>query len=172
MFRPPRRVVPRSRAGRDLGRYFPRHRRSDSAPGAGTVLDGEAVIWDGQRTDFAALQRRVTAGVDPTAPAIYVAFDLLQRPTQGVVASLPLSARRALLVEALADTPPAIGACPQTDDVTVADNWMADWTPAGIEGSSICVMCCFAADLALFTAPPTHGHRRVTNDCQCSEIHR
>jgi ATP-dependent DNA ligase len=134
-FRQPDRVVLQSRSGRDLGRYLPNIAAADARLEPGTILDGEVLIWRGQRTDFAALQRRITAGVDPAAPANYVAFDLLQHPTRGVTLQLPLSTRRELLTEVLDNAPLAIAVCPQTGDVAVADTWMADWMP--IEGVMI-----------------------------------
>jgi ATP-dependent DNA ligase len=133
-FRRPRRVVLQSRSGRDLTRFFPDITAAVARLQPGAVLDGEVVIWDGQRTDFTALQRRITMDVDPTAPASLVTFDLLQHPSCGVVLSLPLSARRELLIDVLADAPPAVALCPQSADIAVANGWLADWTSAGIEG--------------------------------------
>ncbi|WP_255420255.1 MULTISPECIES: hypothetical protein [Micromonospora] len=56
-------VYLQSRAGRNLTPYFPDITRAVRAivpPGA--VLDGELVVWERGRTNFALLQRRVTAG--------------------------------------------------------------------------------------------------------------
>jgi ATP-dependent DNA ligase len=58
-------VFLQSRVGRPLHPYFPdvcRHLALTLPPG--TVVDGELVAWEAsrQRTSFALLQRRVTAG--------------------------------------------------------------------------------------------------------------
>jgi ATP-dependent DNA ligase len=135
-FRQARRVFLQSRAGRDLSRYFP-----DLAEAIGeafppwTVLDGEVVIWSGDRADFAALQRRITVGVEPETPAHLVAFDILQHPARGILLSSPLTARRQLLEDLLADAPLAIPLCPNTDHLDEAQEWMTGGAEGiGIEG--------------------------------------
>ena len=75
-------------------------------------MDGELDIWSGDRTDFAAVQRRVTVGVGPRAPACLVAFDLLQRPIEGVLLSWPLLARRELIIDPLVNASAAVALCP------------------------------------------------------------
>ena len=73
-----------SRQGKDLSRYFPDLAKAASVllpPGC--LLDGEAVIWSGERLDFSALQQRLSASVKSLpglvrrVPAHFVAFDLL-----------------------------------------------------------------------------------------------
>lgn len=55
--------------------------RSQLPPG--TVIDGEVVIWNGDRLDFGLLQRRMITAPERIGalvaahPASYVAFDLL-----------------------------------------------------------------------------------------------
>ena len=63
-FRQTNRVVLQSHSGRDLSRYFPdlTDAIGEAFP-AWTVLDGEVVIWSGDRADFAALQHRITVGL-------------------------------------------------------------------------------------------------------------
>lgn len=79
-------VCLQSRAGRDLGAYFPDVIDAVTAAVApGAVLDGELVVWEADRTDFSLLQRRVTAGAQRATlarrhPAHYVVFDLLSAP--------------------------------------------------------------------------------------------
>ncbi|MFE4079217.1 hypothetical protein [Paenarthrobacter sp. YIM B13468] len=73
-----------SRQGKELSRIFPElcaAVRAQVPPGV--VLDGEALIWHGDRQDFEALQRRlVTSRADLPAlvgelPASFAAFDVL-----------------------------------------------------------------------------------------------
>jgi ATP-dependent DNA ligase len=129
-----------SRAGRALEGWFPDITAAvtDSVP-ANVVLDGELVIWDQQRTDFARLGQRITAGARlrhlvHAYPAHYVAFDLLQDPTGRALLNLPLAHRRALLERLLAAVGPQVTVCPQTGDIDQARAWLADWPVAGIEG--------------------------------------
>jgi ATP-dependent DNA ligase len=135
-FRQPERVFLQSRAGRNLARYFPDLVQAITASlPPRSVLDGEVAVLAGDRIDFAALQRRITVGVDPAYPAYLIAFDLLQHPDRGVILSEPLSVRRDLLAGLLADASPAIALCPQSADVAVADEWIsAEWVAAGFEG--------------------------------------
>lgn len=142
-FRTTDRVYLQSRAGRNLSTYFPDITRAvRAAVPPGVVLDGELVVWERERTNFALLQRRVTAGGQLLAftrlhPAHYVVFDLLSAPPGLPLLNAPLAARRALLVDLLAGAPPAITLSPQTTDVTVATEWLSTWTTAGIEGVMI-----------------------------------
>ncbi|MFP5371837.1 MAG: hypothetical protein ACLGI3_13975 [Actinomycetes bacterium] len=73
-----------SKQGRDLTDRFPDVVAAAVAQvPAGTVLDGEVVIWNGARLDFGLLQQRMStspgriASLVSAAPASYVAFDLL-----------------------------------------------------------------------------------------------
>ncbi|MFC0509073.1 ATP-dependent DNA ligase [Micromonospora costi] len=133
-------VFLQSRSGRDLTRYFPEIARAvRTAVPPGTVLDGELVVWQGERTDFALLQRRVTAGRRLTAvarahPANYVLFDLLGAPPDRVLLDLPLAERRALLTDLLADAPASLTLSPLSTDVGQAMEWLRAWTAAGVEG--------------------------------------
>jgi ATP-dependent DNA ligase len=104
---------------------------------AGTVLDGELVIWNAGRLDFPALQRRALASSAPQGllPASYVVFDALA--IGGVdLRSRPLRERRGRLEELLAGVRPPLHLSPATDDVTTAATWLDDHTHAatGIEG--------------------------------------
>jgi ATP-dependent DNA ligase len=134
-------VYLQSRSGKPLAAYFPDiSSLARGALPAGTVVDGELIIWDPHRgtTSFALLQRRVSAGRhlpgEVTAhPAHLVAFDLLHAPT-GPLLSAPLAQRGARLTTLLADAPPQLTRCPQTTDPNVAGAWMREWAHAGVEG--------------------------------------
>jgi DNA ligase 1 len=84
---------------RNLGEYLP----------DGTVLDGEIVVWDGDKPGpFANLQRRITrktpsAKLLKEVPCVLLAFDLLEM--DGIDQRLkPLSERRAALENLILDT--------------------------------------------------------------------
>ena len=88
-----------SRSGKPLGRYFPEL----SFPPGRYVLDGEIVIDSGDGgQDFGALQQRIHPAVSritmlaEQTPARYVAFDLLARDDESLLA-LPFAERRAAL---------------------------------------------------------------------------
>ncbi|MCT2282467.1 ATP-dependent DNA ligase, partial [Micromonospora chalcea] len=106
----------------------------------GAVLDGELIVWDGGRTNFAQLQRRVTAGRElprlaRECPAHYVLFDLLADADGRAVLDQPLSQRRACLARMLVDAPAELTATPQTVDMRDVSDWLLHWTvAAGIEG--------------------------------------
>ncbi len=134
-------VYLQSRAGRNLTTYFPdvtRAIRASVPPGV--VLDGELIVWERGRTNFAQLQRRVTAGRDLLRlarehPAHYVLFDLLADAGGQVVLDLLLSQRRARLQRLLADAPAQLTLTPQTADMRQVADWLLNWTvAAGIEG--------------------------------------
>ncbi|MGW6361306.1 ATP-dependent DNA ligase [Streptomyces sp. NPDC055092] len=106
----------------------------------GTVLDGEAVIYNEGRVDFAAAQSRAASGpvrareLAAVLPASYAVWDLLAHPELGDVRSRPYTERRALLLDLLHDVPPPIQAVPATDDPDVAQLWYDTLRDQGIEG--------------------------------------
>ncbi|WP_234040465.1 ATP-dependent DNA ligase [Micromonospora coerulea] len=107
-------VYVQSRAGRNLTTYFPDITCAlRTAMPAGVVLDGELIVWERGRTNFAQLQRRVTAGRDllrlaQECPAHYVVFDLLADAGGEVILNLPLSERlRGDVLYALSPCPAA-----------------------------------------------------------------
>lgn len=129
-----------SKQGRDLTDRFP-----DIAAAAlaqlppGTVVDGEVVVWNGERLDFGLLQRRmVTAAsrIGPLVdahPASYVAFDLLA--TGGTdLRSRPLRRRRAELEQLAERWAPPLQLSPATADRAEAEQWFTDFRAAGVEG--------------------------------------
>ena len=129
-----------SKQGRELTDRFP-----DVAAAAlaqvppGTVIDGEVVIWNGDRLDFGLLQQRmVTAASRIRAqvrahPASFVAFDLLAAGGQDL-RDERLSRRRAALEDVAARWAPPMQLSPATTDRDEARRWFADFRPAGVEG--------------------------------------
>lgn len=129
-----------SRQGKDLTDRFP-----DVAAAAnghvtpGTVLDGELVIWNGDRLDFDLLQQRLVnpakrAGVlAARRPATYVAFDVLAHDG-GDLRSQPLVTRRATLERLSERWAPPLQVSPVTRDEDTARAWFVDYRPAGLEG--------------------------------------
>jgi ATP-dependent DNA ligase len=106
----------------------------------GTVLDGEAVIYNEGRVDFAAAQSRAASSparareLAAVLPASYAVWDLLAHPELGDVRSRPYTERRALLLDLLHDVPPPVQAVPATDDPEVAQDWYDTLQGQGIEG--------------------------------------
>jgi ATP-dependent DNA ligase len=137
----PGRVYLQSRTGKALLAYFPDVARviADTVP-VGAVLDGELLVWDPdrERTSFALLQRRIGAGgvlrLAARYPAQYVAFDLLHDGEGQDLTGLPLAERRAHLTDLLAGAPARLILCPQTTELTLAQDWMTAGATVGIEG--------------------------------------
>ncbi len=103
------------------------------------VLDGELVVWERGRTNFALLQRRVTAGRQllheaREHPAYYVTFDLLVDAGGEPVLDAPLVERRARLMRLLTGAPPQLAVTPQSANLSEVSEWLTTWTAAGVEG--------------------------------------
>jgi ATP-dependent DNA ligase len=129
-----------SKQGRDLTDRFPDVVAAARAQlPAGTVLDGEVVIWNGSRLDFGLLQRRMITApgrIGPVAaahPASYVAFDLLAVGGADLRGQR-LSRRRAGLEELAERWAPPMQLSPSTTDPAEARRWFDDFRPAGVEG--------------------------------------
>lgn len=129
-----------SRQGKDLTRYLPDLREAIEAQvPPGCVLDGEAVIWTGDRLDFDALQRRLVASktglpvIVRERPASFAAFDLLAVAGQDI-RSAPLAQRRELLEQLAADWEPPLNLSPVTRDRAQALRWFEELPRAGLEG--------------------------------------
>jgi ATP-dependent DNA ligase len=113
-----------SRGAKPLGRYFPEL----SFPSGRYVLDGEIVIdADDGGQDFGALQQRIHPAqsriemLAAQTPARYVAFDLLARDDEELLA-MPFAERRAELEELLAST--GIDLTPLTYERADAEPWL------------------------------------------------
>jgi ATP-dependent DNA ligase len=129
-----------SKQGRDLTDRFPDVVAAARAQlPAGTVLDGEVVIWNGSRLDFGLLQRRMITApgrIGPVAaahPASYFAFDLLAAGGADLRGQR-LSRRRARLEELAERWAPPMQLSPSTTDPAEARRWFEDFRPAGVEG--------------------------------------
>lgn len=131
-----------SRQGKDLGRYFPDLVAAAAQIPPGCVVDGEAVVWAGDRLDFDALQRRMTASRKSLPalvrefPASFVAFDVLAVAGRDV-RSLQLRDRRALLEELAREWTAPLNLSPMTADIEQAKQWLDEMTAAGLEGIMI-----------------------------------
>lgn len=128
-----------SRNGKDLTASFPdlRDAIADQVP-AGTVLDGEAVVWGSdERLDFSALQRRLaTKRAERLArvqPANYVAFDVLAVAGRDV-RDRPWARRHELLEGLAGEWRPPLTLSPTTQDAQVAEGWFDELSVVGIEG--------------------------------------
>lgn len=128
-----------SKQGRELTGQFPEVAAAATALRPGTVVDGEVVIWHGDRLDFALLQRRNVSSPTRTAalvtahPASYVAFDLLADAGFDMRGTRLLDRR--VRLEALAQRwAPPLHLTPATTDPAEAARWFVDYRPAGVEG--------------------------------------
>ncbi|MET9606239.1 ATP-dependent DNA ligase [Streptomyces sp. NPDC006512] len=133
-------VVLQARSGRIVTAAFPDLAAAARQLPAGTVLDGEVVVWHAGRTDFALVQRRAAAAtaaraavLAQTLPASYAAFDVLELAGLDVRAR-PYERRRALLVDLLLPLGPPLQPVPMTTDPELAETWYETLPASGIEG--------------------------------------
>ncbi len=128
-----------ARSGRIVTSAFPDLAAAALQLPAGTVLDGEVVVWHGGRTDFALVQRRAAATAARAAvlaqslPASYAAFDVLELAGLDV-RTRPYERRRALLVDLLLPLGPPLQPVPMTTDPELAALWYETLPASGIEG--------------------------------------
>ena len=129
-----------SKQGRDLTDRFPDVAAAALAQvPAGTVLDGEVVVWNGERLDFGLLQRRMVtapsrmAALAAAHPASYVAFDLLAAGGADQ-RRRPFRTRRSALEDLAERWAPPMQLSPVTADADEARGWAEDLRPLGIEG--------------------------------------
>lgn len=133
-------VTLQARSGRIVTEAFPDLAAAARQLPAGTVLDGEVVVWHAGRTDFALVQRRAAAAsaaraavLAQTLPASYAAFDVLELAGLNVRAR-PYERRRALLVDLLLPLGPPLQPVPMTTDPELAETWYETLPASGIEG--------------------------------------
>ncbi|MEW2267959.1 ATP-dependent DNA ligase [Streptomyces sp. NPDC047853] len=135
------RVLLRSRQGTDMAGAFPEIREAALAQLPEAGLDGELVVWEGERLAFERLQQRLArrrgAGALAAAqtwPAHLVVFDVTHLDGTDLT-TWPYARRRAALENLFADA--ALEApftlCPSTTDPATARAWLT-WTSAGLEG--------------------------------------
>ncbi|ATL30464.1 ATP-dependent DNA ligase [Streptomyces formicae] len=133
------RVTLQARSGRLVTTAFPDLVEAAAALPAGTVLDGEVVVWTEGRIDFAAVQRRAAATrthatqLARALPASYAAFDLLTEDGTDR-RSAPYAERRAHLVHLLEPLGPPLQAVPSTTDRALALTWYETLPSTGVEG--------------------------------------
>lgn len=103
------------------------------------MLDGEAVIWAGDRRDFDALQRRLVASktalpaLVQERPVSFAAFDLLAVAGHDI-RDEPFAQRRELLEHLAASWEPPLNLSPTTSDRAEALRWFEELHHAGLEG--------------------------------------
>lgn len=132
-------VLLQARSGRIVTAAFPDLAAAARQLPAGTVLDGEVVVWHEGRTDFALVQRRAAAtparaaALAQSLPASYAAFDVLELAGLDVRART-YERRRALLVDLLLPLGPPLQPVPMTTDPELAATWYETLPDSGIEG--------------------------------------
>ena len=129
-----------SKQGRDLTDRFPDVAAAALAQvPAGTVLDGEVVVWHDDRLDFGLLQQRMVSSPARVAaqvaahPASYVAFDVLALGGADL-RQATLGRRRAELETLSARWAPPLQLSPSTADPELAQQWFEEFRVAGVEG--------------------------------------
>jgi ATP-dependent DNA ligase len=130
-----------SRNGKDFTAKFPdiQEALADQV-GTDSVLDGELVVWTGERMDFDALQARmvntaatVRRRLARDQPASLVVFDVL---AVGSVDVRPMrwTARRGRLESLAQAWRPPLQLSPVTSDVDEAREWLEAFKASGVEG--------------------------------------
>ncbi|MFD4130370.1 hypothetical protein ACFXKK_34075 [Streptomyces globisporus] len=108
----------------------------------GTVLDGEAVIWQAGTVDFGAVQARAASTLDRARalaarlPASFAAFEVLAHADHGgdALPARPYTERRTVLVDVPADVGPPLQPVLATADRDTALQWYETLQPQGVEG--------------------------------------
>jgi ATP-dependent DNA ligase len=127
-------VALQSRRRKPLTAYFPEITAAvhEHVP-AGTVLDGELVVYRAGRCDFAGLQGRIAGRRGLSSAASFVVFDVLAMAGRDL-RGLPYRKRRKRLRRLLADTGPSLLLMPATRELAGAQAWLHDHAAAGVEG--------------------------------------
>lgn len=102
-------VVLRSLSGRDVTTSFPELASLPDHLGISAVLDGEAVVFDGDRPSFGRLQHRMhvsapTQVLVSSQPVVYILFDLLELDGSSTL-DVPYESRHRLLTDLVDDGP-------------------------------------------------------------------
>ncbi|HEV2786236.1 MAG TPA: ATP-dependent DNA ligase [Solirubrobacteraceae bacterium] len=130
----------RSRHGRPLGRYFPELTAALLAMAERRfALDGEVLVLERGRFDFAALMARLHPAesrvreLARSTPAMFVAFDLLWVGDEDLRAA-GAAERRARLAQLLGGVRPPLFLTPATGDREVAARWLEQFRGGGLDG--------------------------------------
>ena len=104
-----RTLVLRSISGREVTSTYPELASLPEAVGLPAVLDGEVVVFEGDRPSFGRLQHRMhvsrpTPAIVAEHPAVYMLFDLLALDGRSLL-DVPYESRRHLLTQVLEDGP-------------------------------------------------------------------
>jgi ATP-dependent DNA ligase len=133
-------VAIQSRDLRPFDRYFPElHAALAAALPPSCVLDGEIVVVTPHGLDFDALQQRIhpapsrIARLSRETPASFVAFDLLARDGESLLACTQQE-RRAALEDLLAGARPPLHLTPATSERAQAAQWLQQFEGAGLDG--------------------------------------
>ncbi len=102
-------TVLRSSSGRDISKQFPDLAEFGAMMGAPAVLDGEIVVFEGDRPVFQRVLQRLNVDRPNQAliaanPAVYIVFDLI-RLGDNLLIDLPYRTRRQVLQDFLSDGP-------------------------------------------------------------------
>jgi bifunctional non-homologous end joining protein LigD len=103
------RLTLRSGSGRDVTNSFPELADLPTQIGVSAVLDGEAVVFDGDGPSFGRLQNRMHVNQPSSRlvaehPVVYLIFDLLELEGRSLI-DLPYTTRRQVLRELVDDGP-------------------------------------------------------------------
>ncbi|MDQ4064799.1 MAG: ATP-dependent DNA ligase [Actinomycetota bacterium] len=127
-----------SRNGRRLARYFPELTGAlVTLPDERFVLDAEIVVVAGGAFDFAALLARLHPASSRVerlrreTPAVLIAFDLMSRGDQSLIAQ-PFAERRRALEQLFEGTRSPLHVTPMTTDAAIAAGWLD--AGGGIDG--------------------------------------
>lgn len=126
-------VLLQSRSGSIITDRFPEVAAHLARLPAGTVLDGEVVIFRDGAFAFADLARSPAARRAEGLSASFIAFDVLAHQGRDI-RSEPLSERRALLQTVLQDAEPAVQQIMATSSRAEALEWIDALAPLGVEG--------------------------------------
>ncbi|MEM7273534.1 MAG: hypothetical protein AAF547_10675 [Actinomycetota bacterium] len=150
-------TVLRSSTGRDISSQFPELAGFGRQLGTAAALDGEIVVFDGDRPVFQRVLQRLNVDrpndtLVADNPAVFVAFDLL-RLDGNTTFELPYHARRTVLIDFLSDGP-FWRVPPHAEDG--ADRLMALAEDRGLEG-----IVCKKLDSTYRPGSRSHDWRKV-----------
>jgi ATP-dependent DNA ligase len=123
-----------------FGRYFPELLAALRGLAAERlVLDGEIIVFGESGADFGALLKRIHPAdsrvqlLSRQTPASFVAFDVVAEGDADLMAE-PFEERRRRLERILRDAGPPLLLTPITDDLSLAQRWLEEFTGVGVDG--------------------------------------